>query len=141
MSYVTEKIRTEGSVSQAAKAQKRDNHFYLIMSIASAGAVLLGFSRTYYLKAYFGTPPLIALFHIHGAVFTTWIMFLVLQTALIENDRTSVHRLLGFGGAVLAAGMVVLGTAVAFVSASLRLALATQLPVLAWIPRLPAFSH
>jgi hypothetical protein len=53
----------------------RDRRFFLIMAIASALAVFLGFGRTYYLKGYFATPQLTPLVHLHGAVFTLWMVF------------------------------------------------------------------
>jgi uncharacterized membrane protein YozB (DUF420 family) len=84
------------------------------MAIASTVVVFLGFGRTYYLKSYFGTPQLTPLVHLHGAVFTLWMVFFVVQTILIASNRPQVHRRLGYAGAALAIAMVVLGTAVAF---------------------------
>jgi hypothetical protein len=84
------------------------------MAIASAVAVFVGFGRTYYLKSYFGTPQLSPLIHIHGAVFTLWMIFFVVQTALIASNRPGIHRRLGYAGAALAIAMVVLGTIAAF---------------------------
>ncbi len=91
----------------------RDNYFFLTMSIACAIGIFAGFSRTYYLKTYFGAPALSPLFHIHGAVFSAWIIYFVAQTALIADRRVSLHRRLGYAGAVLAPAMVVLGIAAA----------------------------
>jgi hypothetical protein len=93
-----------------------DRRFYLIMAIASTVLVFLAFARTFYLKPYFGTRPLSALVELHGIVFTTWMFFFIAQTALIASNRPEVHRKLGYAGGVLAAGMVVLGTMVAFVA-------------------------
>jgi hypothetical protein len=87
------------------------------MSIACAIGIFIGFSRTYYLKTYFATPTLPPLFHIHGAVFTAWIIYFVAQTALIADRRMSLHRRLGYAGAVLASGMVVLGILAALAAA------------------------
>ncbi len=95
----------------------RDNRFFLAMSIACAMGIFVGFSRTYYLKTYFATPALSPLFHIHGAVFSAWIVYFVSQTALIADRRISLHRRLGYAGAVLASAMVVLGIAAAFAAA------------------------
>jgi len=105
------------SVTPPAKAisqQSTDARFFLIMAMASSAVVFLGFSRSYYLKSYFGTPPLRGLLHIHAMVFFTWMIFFVLQTALIASNRRSLHRLLGYAGGILACAMVVLGLLVAF---------------------------
>src|SRR5271165_1110778 len=97
-------------LSKAHTQQIRDRRFYLVMAVASAVLVFLAFARTYYLKAYFGTPQLTALVEFHGVVFTTWMVFFVAQTALIASNRPSVHRRLGYAGGALASVMVVLDT-------------------------------
>jgi uncharacterized membrane protein YozB (DUF420 family) len=101
-------------VPERCSAVTRDRRFYLGMAIASAAGIFLGFARTYYLKTYFGTPHLPILLHLHGAVFTAWILFFVAQTALIADGRVQVHRRLGYSGAFLAGAMVILGTTAAF---------------------------
>ena len=95
----------------------RDSRFFLAMAIACAIGVFAGFSRTYYLKAYFATPALSPLFHIHGVVFSAWMVYFVAQTALIANRRVSLHRSLGYAGTVLVSAMIVLGIAAAFATA------------------------
>jgi hypothetical protein len=100
-------------LSKARTQQIRDRRFYLVMAIASATLVFLAFARTYYLKTYFGTPQLTPLVELHGIVFTTWMVFFVVQTALIASNRPGIHRRLGYAGGALASVMVVLGTLVA----------------------------
>jgi hypothetical protein len=68
-------------------------------------AVFVGFSRSYYLKGIYGTPALPALFHVHGALFTAWMAFLLVQTGLVATRHTPVHRRLGVAGGVLAIAM------------------------------------
>jgi hypothetical protein len=100
--------------SKAISQQNTDARFYLVMAIASSTLIFLGFARSYYLKSYFGTPPLRGLLHLHGIVFTAWMIFFVLQTALIASNRPGLHRRLGYAGGILACAMVVLGLLVAF---------------------------
>jgi hypothetical protein len=119
MSLTSTTINTANAIPNSASERLRDNRFYLAMSIACAAAVFIGFSRTYYLKEYFGTPALPVLFHVHGAVMTCWMLFFVLQTALIANGRVAVHRTLGYLGAALVVVMVPLDTAAAFAAARL----------------------
>lgn len=79
------------------------------MSILIALTVFAGFSRTYFLKGYFGTKTLTPFFHLHGAVFSTWIVLFAVQSALVKAGRTDIHRRLGVFGAALAPVMVVIG--------------------------------
>jgi hypothetical protein len=102
------------TLPEARQQMLSDRRFFVRMAIASTVAVFLGFGRTYYLKGYFGTPQLTPLVHLHGAVFTLWMVFFIAQTVLIASNRHRVHRRLGYAGAALAIAMVVLGTAVAF---------------------------
>ncbi len=99
----------------AIRTGRRTRRFYVGMAIAIALTVFAGFSRTYFLKAYFGTPELTLLLHVHGLVFTLWVLFFLLQTTLVATGRTYLHRKMGIAGAVLAALVFVLGivTAVA----------------------------
>jgi hypothetical protein len=92
---------------------RHDRLFYTGMSIAMVIAVFVGFAPSYYLKDYFGRPPLLPLVHVHGLVFTTWIVLFFVQTVLIASHRVSVHRRLGIAGAALAALLVMVGVATA----------------------------
>jgi uncharacterized membrane protein YozB (DUF420 family) len=54
------------------------------------------------------------LLHVHGAVFTLWVLLFVTQPALIARRSLKLHRQLGLAGAVLAGAMVVMGLAATF---------------------------
>jgi hypothetical protein len=84
--------------------------FYVGMAVAVLITVFLGFSRTYFLKSYYGTPELSLLLHLHGLVFTSWVLLFLVQTILVATGRTDLHRRLGVGGAVLAALLLIVGT-------------------------------
>jgi len=88
-----------------------DRRLYLGASLIFFALVFWTFARTFYLKLFFGTPPLSALLHIHGAVMTGWVVLLVVQTSLIASRRVRWHRRVGIFGAVWAALVVVLGSA------------------------------
>src|SRR5262249_16855541 len=81
--------------------------------------VFAGFARTYYLKIYTGAPPLSPLLHLHGIVFTSWILLFVLQTTLVAAHRVHTHRRLGLATLPLAAAMIFVG--VVTVTTGLRL--------------------
>lgn len=99
--------------SAAVQARRRSRRFYVGMAIAIAVTVFAGFSRSYFLKAYYGTPELSLLLHVHGLIFTSWVLFFLAQTTLVAAGRTDLHRRMGIGGAVLAALVLIIGTATA----------------------------
>ena len=78
------------------------------LSVAMLAVVFAGFAPSYYLKAAYGTKPLPLLFHVHGAAFTSWMLLLIVQTALVASGRTPLHRRLGVAGGWLAATMTAL---------------------------------
>ncbi len=90
-----------------------DRRLYAGMSALALGVVLVGFSRSYYLKALFGAPSLPLLLHLHGSVMTLWFVLYVVQAALIRAGRADLHRVLGVAGAALALVLVPLGLATA----------------------------
>ena len=96
-----------------AGTRRGTRRFYVGVAIAVLITVFLGFSRSYFLKAYFGTPELSLLVHIHGLVFTSWVLLFLAQTTLVATGRTDLHRKLGAAGAVLAALLLIIGTTTA----------------------------
>jgi hypothetical protein len=91
----------------------RDRRFFGGMAIAVAVTIFAGFAQTYYLKGVFGSPALPPLVHVHGLLFTGWILLFATQTTLIAVHRTDIHRKTGVVGALLAVLMVVVGVQVA----------------------------
>ncbi|HEX8148664.1 MAG TPA: hypothetical protein VF591_15895 [Pyrinomonadaceae bacterium] len=71
----------------AVANRRRGRLFYTGMSVAFLAVVFAGFARTYYLRPYFGTPQLTPLLHLHGLVFTSWVVLLLAQTALVKLPR------------------------------------------------------
>jgi uncharacterized membrane protein YozB (DUF420 family) len=86
-----------------------DDQYFVGISVAMLVAVVAGFSRTYFFKGMFFAPLPTILIHIHGAVFSSWIILFVAQTVLVAKRNLRLHRKLGYAGAVLAGLMVVLG--------------------------------
>ena len=111
--------------SPARGAGKYDRLFYGGMAIAMGLTVFAGFASTYYLRFFADGPkatltgrPFTSLVHVHGALFTAWVLFFIVQTALVASRRVAVHRRLGVAGAVLAVAMVVAGTFIAIRTAA-----------------------
>lgn len=98
----------------AIAAMRRERRFFTSLAIIMALVCFAGFAPSYYLKAQFNTPALKPLVHVHGAIFTAWMLLLIAQTSLIASGRVKLHRRLGIAGAVLAVLMVVSGAAVAY---------------------------
>jgi hypothetical protein len=122
------------AVSAAAvRTRTRTRRFFVGMAIAMAITVFVGFSRSYYLKGWYGTPGLSRLLHFHGALFTTWVLFFVAQTALVASGRTYLHRRMGVAGAVLAALVVIVGTTVAILRVRTGISPIPGVPPLAFL--------
>ncbi len=103
--------------SPRAAGLRRERLFYTGMAVAVALTVFAGFARTYYLRPYFTADPLRPLLHLHGLLFSSWVLLLLTQTALVAGRRTDLHRRLGVAGAVLATLMIAIGTATAIIRA------------------------
>ena len=90
-----------------------DNRFFAGMALVSLVVIFIGFARTYYLAGIFKAPLPNLLVHIHGAVFSLWILLFITQISLIAVHRVDLHRRLGMSGFGLACLMVILGVLVA----------------------------
>src|SRR5712692_7554771 len=91
------------------QSHRSDDFFFSGMALVILATVLIGFARTYFLAGVFRAPLPNLLIHIHGAVFSSWILLLIAQTALVTAGRVDIHRRLGLLGFGLACLMVTLG--------------------------------
>ncbi|WP_263380581.1 hypothetical protein [Granulicella paludicola] len=99
----------------ARPAVKRaDDVFFTTLSFFMLLTVVVGFAPSYFLRgAVFAHLPSL-LVHLHGAVFSTWIILFAVQSSLISAGNVRLHRKLGVFGAVVAGLMVVLGVLAPF---------------------------
>ncbi|WP_458071891.1 hypothetical protein [Rhodanobacter sp. BL-MT-08] len=94
--------------------RRADDVFFTAMSMLMLLIVLVGFAPSYFLQgAVFAHLPSL-LVHLHGAVFSAWIILFVIQSSLISAGNIRLHRKLGVLGAVIAGLMVVLGVLAPF---------------------------
>ena len=98
-----------------AEVRRAESRFFSAMAVGILVLALAGFARTYFLRPVLAepAPPLPALtplIHLHSLLFTAWVVLFLVQVRLVAAKRIALHRRLGVGGAVLAAGMVGLGT-------------------------------
>ena len=98
------------AMGQRVRAQT-DRIFFTSMAIAAALSVFVGFWPTYFVRVA-SLPALTPLYHVHGALFMTWMVLFIAQTALVAGRRTDLHRRLGVAGAVVAAAVFIAGVAV-----------------------------
>jgi hypothetical protein len=84
-----------------------DSHFFRAVILLLVLLVLAGFAPSYYLRALNTAPlPLTTLMHLHGFVFTLWILLLVTQSLLAGSGSMKLHRRLGFASIPLAISMM-----------------------------------
>jgi hypothetical protein len=82
--------------------------FFGGMAILLCAVVIVGFSPTYYGAGMLRAPLPSPILHVHGAVFTVWMLLYLVQSALISARRVKWHRSLGVIAFCLPPVMVVL---------------------------------
>ncbi len=100
---------TRAIPSKPLPGRRYDRIFFSGMIILMLASVAVGFARTYYLAGVIKAPLPSRIIHFHGAVFSVWMLLLLVQTTLISARRVDLHRKLGIAGFLLAGLMVVLG--------------------------------
>ncbi len=106
------------TVQAGVVLRRPKRRFYTGIALAIAITVFAGFAPSYFLRAYYQPTPLAGLLHLHGLIFTGWILLFMGQSTLVAAGRTALHRRLGVAGAVLAALVVVVGTTTAVMGAA-----------------------
>jgi hypothetical protein len=88
-----------------------DRFFFSALAVLVMIAVFAGFARTYFLAGWFRAKLPNVIVHIHGALFTLWVVLLVAQVGLVAVRRPRWHMRLGVAGMFLAPLMVSSGFA------------------------------
>jgi hypothetical protein len=115
-------LESANGAREAASVGHRRSKIYFRLSIACALVAVVGFLPTYWLQVPYGTfkgPPLI---HIHAALATGWVLFLLSQSSLVTTGKVRSHRDWGLAGIALASMIVMLGFAVAIYGMNQRIA-------------------
>jgi hypothetical protein len=83
--------------------------FYSGMAILLCICVFIGFSPTYFEAGMMRAPLPSRILHVHGAIFTLWMLVFVVQVGLISARRVRWHRSFGTIAFCLPPIMIVLG--------------------------------
>lgn len=84
--------------------------FFTGMAFLMCACVYIGFGPTYFRAGMVRAPLFSPILHIHGAVFTLWIVLFTTQVVLVAAHRVKWHRSLGTISFFLPPIMIVLGT-------------------------------
>ena len=84
-------------------------YFYLFMSLLIAAIVFSVFSRTIDRRLIHAVPVRPWVLYLHGVVFFGWVIFFIVQSALVRVHKVKVHRTLGWFGVALGVVIPVLG--------------------------------
>jgi hypothetical protein len=95
---------------QSVPVKKRaDDIFFTTMSVIMLAIIFMGFASSYFLRGAVFSHLASPLVHLHGAVFSSWIILFVVQSSLVSAGNVRLHRKLGIVGGVIASLMVILG--------------------------------
>jgi len=112
-------ITEHATITRVAASRTRDRRLAIAIAVLTPLVVFIGFARSYYLRQFFGFPPLPSLLvHVHGAVMTAWVALFAVQVGLVASHRTRLHMKLGILGLVLAILVLVVGTLTSLVAAA-----------------------
>jgi len=84
--------------------------FFFWMTLLMAFFVFSGFGMTYWYPMASGTfPPAPPVVHLHGMVYSLWMILLVVQAGLVNVRNIKLHRSLGMFGIALATAVIFMG--------------------------------
>jgi len=95
--------------SYATPAAFLRRYFYFGMSLLIAVVVVYGFSHSIGRNLLHASPIPPFVLTVHAIVFPGWVLFFILQTALVRTRNVPLHRTLGWFGLALGIGILVLG--------------------------------
>lgn len=106
-------MATQGTAQAGTVASARSGFrpsFHLAMVLVMCAFVFGGFGMTYLGPLASDTfPPAPPIVHLHGVVFFSWMVLLVVQSALVNARNVKAHRSLGLFGIAVATLVVTMG--------------------------------
>lgn len=100
-------------------AVRRSFHpsFFFYMTVGMAFFIFGGFGLTYWGPMATGTlEPLPPVVHLHGLFFFSWMVLLVVQSALVNARNVRLHRSLGTFGIGVGTGVILMGALITLLS-------------------------
>jgi hypothetical protein len=94
---------------KSALARVAEKYFYCFMSVFIAAVVFYGFSFTVNKNLIHPEMRRPWILWVHGIVFSGWLVFFILQSALVRARSVRWHRNVGWFGAALGVGIFALG--------------------------------
>ena len=91
---------------KAPMSLEQERRLFLLMAILSFVLVCLGFGNFYLARLLDPDESISPTIHIHGFLFFLWMIFFLLQNALVNSNKTATHMKLGVIGLVLCIGML-----------------------------------
>ena len=90
--------------------------FFLGMTLVMAFFVFAGFGMSYWYPLASGSfPPAPPVVHLHGWIFSIWMILLVVQAALVNSGNVMLHRGLGLFGIAMATLVLCMGTLISII--------------------------
>jgi hypothetical protein len=100
--------------AKALRARNGERIFFSGMALAMVAVIVIGFAPSYYLRGAIPAAgpllPMSPLVHLHGALFTGWMLLFATQTGLVAAGRTDIHRRLGMIAFAVLPAMIVVAT-------------------------------
>lgn len=90
-----------------------ESYFYVAMALLIPAIVVFGFSFTIGRNLIHPAIPRPLILYVHAAAFSGWLLFFLLQSALVRTRNVNVHRSIGWFGAGFGALIPVVGVATA----------------------------
>src|SRR5215467_445857 len=90
-----------------------EDYFYFAMALVIPAIVVFGFSFTIGKNLIHPAIPRPTILYVHAAVFSGWLVFFLLQSALVRTRNVRTHRSIGWFGAGFGALLPVVGVATA----------------------------
>jgi len=94
-----------------------DRYFYFWMSLLFVVVIVYGFSFTIGTNLIHPAIPRPPLLYFHAAVFSLWLVFLILQSTLVRTHNVAWHRRFGWFGVALGTAIPVVGVSIAITMA------------------------